>query len=258
MTGGGCVPIGIEGLLCATQHCAAICGMLPREVEVCVVPNAGWKMHLNFRLQSSIVYTDSLELHVSANCFPISASQTPSHHFEDWPDELAGQATCLRYESLGPETDVIEKHGCLFRKHFCQSLAGFAPISPAQCHELIQGSLHHMGTSFPLNQKTPDRSLYISASITKHAFANMTGNSRSYRERDACRKAAATGAEKQPASESNARSSTYDPMAVQMYLSDESRLEKTPYGRFCRGKWLLGSHGMKLMMMQAHSEHLRV
>lgn len=51
----GCVPIGIEGIVCATQHRAAICGMLPREVEVCIVPNAGWKMHLNVRLQSSIM-----------------------------------------------------------------------------------------------------------------------------------------------------------------------------------------------------------
>ena len=48
---GGFAPVGAEGIFCASQHGAAVCGMLPREVEVCIVPNAGWKVHLNVCLQ---------------------------------------------------------------------------------------------------------------------------------------------------------------------------------------------------------------
>ena len=50
---GSYAPVGAEGVVCASQHGAAICGVLPREVEVCVVPNAGWQVHLNICLQGN-------------------------------------------------------------------------------------------------------------------------------------------------------------------------------------------------------------
>ncbi len=68
---GGSAPVGAESIVCAPQHRAAICGVLPGEVEVCVVPNAGWKVHLDVCLQ------DMLQLLCNewADCLP---GPTPS------------------------------------------------------------------------------------------------------------------------------------------------------------------------------------
>ena len=46
-----CAPIGAESMSGASQHRATICGMLSGQIEVCVIPNGHWQMHLHFILQ---------------------------------------------------------------------------------------------------------------------------------------------------------------------------------------------------------------
>lgn len=130
----GCVPVGTESIVRASQHCATICSMLPRQVEICVIPNAGWKVHLNVLLQNH----DNVEL----LC-----------HWADVPPSFlsplycsllsCGQAACLSYESLGPEITVITYIRSILRKQMRQIAANILPVRPAQRHKLIEGSLHH-------------------------------------------------------------------------------------------------------------------
>ena len=62
-----CAPIGAESMSGASQHRATICGMLSGQIEVCVIPNAHWQMHLHF-----ILYQDphkiALDLSWTSDC----------------------------------------------------------------------------------------------------------------------------------------------------------------------------------------------